>query len=78
MGERKEKWRYASKPDAKDGSCYIHYWIEEGDNVSPTYEFKAYPSRGQNIYKLYAANALTKRKFAKPHIVSMNLVREYK
>ena len=78
MTERKEEYRYASKRSVGDESCYINLHIEEGETSSPTYEFKAYPNWNAFTYKLYAANALTKRKFAKPHIVSMNLVREYK
>ena len=78
MTERKEIYRYASGPDAKDGSRYIHLTVEEGEKSSPTYEFKGYPNFRKLTYKLYAADMLTKRKYPKPHIVSMDLVREYR
>lgn len=78
MEERKEKWRYASKPDAKDGSCYLHLTVEEGGKISPTYEFKAYPRRQKNMYVLFPADKLTARKYPALNQVSMDLVREYR
>ena len=78
MTERKEEYRYASKRSVGDEACYIQLTIEEGDKSSATYEFKAYPNWRGFTYKLYAADMLTKRKYPKPHIVSMNLVREYR
>ena len=78
MTERKEEYRYASKSSVGDESCYINLHIEEDETSSPTYEFKAYPNWRQKTYKLYPVDRLTAKKFPKPHIVSMNLVREYK
>lgn len=78
MTERKEKWRYASKPDAKDGSCYLHLTVDEGGKTSPTYEFKAYPRWRKKIYVLFPTDRLTAQKFPKLDKVSMDLVREYK
>ena len=78
MTERKEIYRYASGPDAKDGSRYIHLTVEEGEKSSPTYEFKAYPRRRKNIYALFPADKLTARKCPALNQVSMDLVREYR
>ncbi len=78
MTERKEEYRYEGKRSVGNKPCYIHKIVERADGRNSIYEFKAYPNWTGFTYKLCAANRLTKQKYPKPHIVSMDLVREYR
>lgn len=73
MGE--DKYRYASKRSTGNEPCIIE--LLPGCDTKPAGTFKAYPDWNKYIYKLYPADRTTYCHYKK-HIVSMDLVREYK